>query len=214
MPLRPQQTIPTALLVLVLVGGAASASPISTTLEAMEAQIEETPRDSALWSDYGNLLVMAGRLDEARAAYETAIDLDATSVLAHYNLGLLLLETGQPRNAATHFRKAVDIDPGFARAHYALGSALAARQRHRRAVLRFSRAFELDPALLEAHHNPEILFNELATWASMHHYLKHSAGRRTRVYDDPAPILGLLVPELEAIETDSDAAEAEAEEKR
>ena len=49
-------------------------------------------------------------------------------------------------------------------------------------------------------HNPEILFNRLATWASVRSYLSGSPQRGTRLYNDPQPIVGLLVPALELLE--------------
>lgn len=176
-------------------------SGIDGALAAVSASLEAAPRDPALLNDYGNLLVRAGRLAEARTAYESAIAAAPGSTLPLYDLGLLELEQGRPADAAQRFRRALDLDPGFARAEYGLGAALQARGRSRRAVKHYVRAFELAPELIEVEHNPEILFNTLATWASTSAYLGHSVGRGTRLYANPQPIASLLLPVGDAVPT-------------
>ncbi len=175
-----------------------STSTLAAAIETLEEALEAEPTDAGKWIDYGNLLVVAKRPVEARTAYETALDLDPDSPIAHYDLGLLDLESGRARAAIGHFRRALDADPGMARARYALGTAFAARHRHRRAVEQYAAAFALQPELLDPLFNPEILFNPLATWASMKAYLEDSTGRSTRVFANPAPIVGLLLPGVPA----------------
>ena len=182
------------------VPGVAGADTVLTqAIAALALRLEETPRDASLLTDYANLLTRAGRYDEARSSYRTALENEPQALLTLYNLGLLELELGHLRAAGRHLRQAIDVDRDFARGHYALGTVLVARQRHPRAVRHFARALTLDPDLVLVDSNPEIVFNRLATWAAVRSYLSESTQRGTRLYNDPQPIVGLLVPDLELL---------------
>lgn len=111
-----------------------------------------------------------------------------------YDLGLLRLERRRFDEATQLFRRALEIDPDFALAEYGLGAVLEARGRSHRAVQHYARAFTLDPELLDVESHPELLFNDLATWASTKAYLESGLGRGTRLYANPRPIVGLLMP--------------------
>lgn len=182
-----------------LVNGPAQAagSLITHALGDLTERLEQSPRDAGLLNDYGNLLVHAGFLEEAEMAYRSALEIAPDSLSAHYNLGLLELELGHPRAARKQFRRATKLDPSFGRGHYGVGSTYVAVERNRRAVKHYSRALLLDPDLLEVTRNPEVLFNKLTTWASVHSYLTRSPGRSGRLYEDPRPIVGLLIPGID-----------------
>ncbi len=177
----------------------AASSPIGRALSELTERLDQSPRDAGLLNDYGNLLVHAGFMEEAEMAYRSALEVAPESLSARYNLGLLELELGHPREARKQFRRAIKIDSSFGRAHYGLGSTYVAFDRNRRAVKQYSRAFMLDSGLLEVESNPEMLFNKLTTWASIHGYLTASPGRAGRVYEDPRPIVGLLIPGMDEL---------------
>lgn len=189
------------LLIVSLTPGRAGAdeSPLAGALATLTERLEENPRNAGLLTDYGNLLVRDGQFEPALTAYESALEVEPESLTALYNLGLLELELGRTRAAGRHLRRTVKIDPSFGRGHYALGTLLAARKRPRRAVKRYSEAFTLEPTLLNVDQNPELLFNNLATWAAMQSYLGISIGRGSRLYDDPRPIIGLLLPGIDEL---------------
>lgn len=177
----------------------AAGSPIAHALGDLKERLEESPRDAGLLNDYGNLLVHAGFLEEAKVAYRSALEIAPDSLPANYNLGLLELELGHPQAARRQFRHTTRLDPSFGRGHYGVGSTYVAVERNRRAVKHYSRAFLLDPSLLEVTRNPEILFNKLTTWASVHGYLTGSPGRSGRLYENPRPIVGLLIPGIDEL---------------
>lgn len=196
------------------VAPAAHAVALESALSDLAERVADNPRDAALLTDYANLLVQAGRYDQARETYKAALDADPDSMLGHYNLGLLELEFGRARKAKRHFKESLNADPSFARARYGLGDVAVARNNHPRAVDHYAEALTLDPQLLDVEQNPALLFNRLATWASMKSYLENSASRGTRLYNDPKPIVGLLIPGLEEMrEFENEAADdAEATE--
>ena len=189
-----------AVLALLGAGSAAGETPIEQAIKALSERLDAAPRDAGLLTDYGNLLTQVGRFDEALASYRSSLEVNPDSLITLYNLGLLEFELGHRRAAGRRFRRALKLDDGFARAHYGLGTVLAHRERHRRAVNHYARAFTLEPELLDPARNPELLFNRLATWASMQSYLKNPLQRGTRLYNDPQPIVGLLVRESELLE--------------
>jgi tetratricopeptide (TPR) repeat protein len=56
-----------------------------------------------------------GRLDEARDAYERAIERDPSDVKALVNLGLLYERRGEPERARQAYQAAVRVAPGLDR---------------------------------------------------------------------------------------------------
>jgi hypothetical protein len=71
-----------------------------------------TPAAAAHALAQGNALRLAGRLDEATAAYRRALELAPSSGDAHYNLGIALRQSGDLRGAALAFRAAARLEPG------------------------------------------------------------------------------------------------------
>ncbi|WP_370247305.1 tetratricopeptide repeat protein [Nocardioides sp.] len=59
-----------------------------------------------------------GDVDAARASFDAALEIDATNVLAHYNLGYLAQVEGDARTALAEYATALDGDPAFEPALY------------------------------------------------------------------------------------------------
>jgi tetratricopeptide (TPR) repeat protein len=91
--------------------------------------------------------------DEAREAYERALELDPDHVDSHVNLGRLLHEDGAPAAAEKHYRAALSLDPEHDTAAFNLGVALEDLGRVRDAIAAYERAVELDPDNADAHYN-------------------------------------------------------------
>jgi tetratricopeptide (TPR) repeat protein len=66
----------------------------------------------------GRIAYRLGKLDEAKAALETAVKLDAEEGLAHHLLGLTLWEAGERDEAARHFATAIACKRPHAEAGY------------------------------------------------------------------------------------------------
>lgn len=69
------------------------------------------------------VLYAAGKPDEARPAFERALELEPANAQAAFNLALLLGEAGDLPGAIAAFEKAVAADEGYGRAWYNLGLA-------------------------------------------------------------------------------------------
>jgi tetratricopeptide (TPR) repeat protein len=91
--------------------------------------------------------------DEARTAYQRALELDPNLSDAHVNLGRLLHEDDAPAAAEKHYRRALEIDPENETAAFNLGVALDDLGRLREAIVAYRRALELDPNNVDAHYN-------------------------------------------------------------
>lgn len=76
---------------------------------------------SAIFNALGVAYKKQGKLDKAVDAYKKALELQETSVEAHYNLGIVYRENGQMKEAESEYARAIVIDPNFAPAHYNLG---------------------------------------------------------------------------------------------
>jgi tetratricopeptide (TPR) repeat protein len=87
----------------------------------------------------------AGRLDEAAADYQRAIERSPDSALLYKELAGVERRQGKTDQAAEHLRKAVSLDPSDARAFAQLGEVLEARGEFGAAADAYGRAVSLEP---------------------------------------------------------------------
>ena len=80
--------------------------------------------------NYGVLLVLEGKLDEAEKAFRQALELRPSYADARNNLGNLLERQGKFREAIAEYEKAIEIRPDFRQAHFNLGRILVNQQRY------------------------------------------------------------------------------------
>lgn len=92
-------------------------------------------------------------VDEARDAYERALEADPRHADAHVNLGRLLHEQNAPAAAERHYRAAVDADPNHETASFNLGVALEDLGRTDDAIAAYRQALTNDPDNADAHYN-------------------------------------------------------------
>ena len=103
------------------------------------------------------VLLMAGRRDEAAAHLQKARELELRSTSSHNELGLLLLDTGRLDEALVEFRQAVQQKPESAPAHSNLARALIQQGQPSEALLELRKALELDPRYAPAHYQLGLL---------------------------------------------------------
>lgn len=101
----------------------------------------------------GVMFESAGKLPEAIADHERAIEANPQLVQAHINLISLYARTRQFDKAEKHYRAAVAINPNMTDSHYNFGVMLTMQDRFGEAAKAFQRALLLDPYSAEAHHN-------------------------------------------------------------
>ncbi len=88
----------------------------------------------------------AGRLDEAAAAYERAIERSPDSALLYRELAAVEQRQGRTDEAVARLRKAVSLDPNDARALTELGGLLEAGGDYGAAAEAYARAVRIDPS--------------------------------------------------------------------
>ena len=99
-----------------------------------------------------NLMAM-GRLGEARAAVQRALELDPLLLISVVNLGRVDYYAGRYDQAIEQYRRAIELDANFARAHLRLGMAYVQRGRHAEALAEYEKAREIagETAQVDAH---------------------------------------------------------------
>jgi tetratricopeptide (TPR) repeat protein len=112
---------------------------------------ESGGRSAAGWFELG-VELEAVATDEARAAYERALELDPSLADARVNLGRLLHEDGRSSEAEAQYR-AVLSEGEHALAAFNLGVVLEDGGRTAEAARAYARALAADPRLAEAHYN-------------------------------------------------------------
>lgn len=107
----------TVFLALFAAHGATANVPDSGQPANPEAFIEVHDRAAAA--------LMAGRLEEALAGFNRALELNPKSALTYYNRGNLYYAKGDYQRAIADFDQAVQLAPGMAYAHMNRGNALS-----------------------------------------------------------------------------------------
>lgn len=119
-------------------------------------------RDDAMdHTTLGNSFHQEGRMDQAIAEYQKALEIDPNLADAHSNLGVAFLEMGRVKDSIAHLQKALEINPNYVDAHYNLGNSLLQGGRVEEALTHYNKVFEIDPNNVEARNNMAWV---LATW--------------------------------------------------
>ncbi len=99
-----------------------------------------------------NLLAM-GRLDDARAEMQRALQLDPLQLITNVNLGRIDYYQGRYDEAIKQYQRALDLDKDFMRTHLRLGLAYVQERRYQEALVEYNKALEIagDTPQINAH---------------------------------------------------------------
>jgi Flp pilus assembly protein TadD len=111
------------------------------------------PDDALRHNLEGVRLLREGRVDEARAHFELALEYRPRFAEARANLGVVFLTRGELDEAEACFRQAVAHDADLSVAHSNLGVVLERRERAAQAMSAYRAALAVDPAAYEARFN-------------------------------------------------------------
>jgi len=117
-----------------------------------------TTRNDMAHLNLGHALLQEGKVDEAIAHYQIALEISPGYPEAHNDLGSALRKTGKVDEAIAHFEQALQTRPDFAEAHNNLGNALGQEGKADEAIAQYQQALQIKPDFAEAHHD---LGNEL-----------------------------------------------------
>jgi protein O-mannosyl-transferase len=103
--------------------------------------------------ELGMVMLYQGRIDEAIAQYQAALQINPSYAAAYNNLGNTLLMEGRTGEAIAQFGELLKINPSSAEAHYNLGNALSSQGRTDEAIAEYRAALQLNPSYALAHNN-------------------------------------------------------------
>lgn len=209
---KPSRWILAAFAAAALAAVAAATTPpnLARALEEQQRLLADDPGDAGAINDYGNLLQLAGRFEEAEQAYRRALELAPERISPRFNLGLLLQRGGRWREALAEYQSVLAREPDHAWAHYQIGSLYEAQGDDRRAIRWYGRAFALEPRLAFAEYNPGVIENRLVDEAMLLGYRAEQARPLApQVYEQPGRIRDLMLP----ARADETAAEGEPAEE-
>jgi len=115
------------------------------SVEGAEMNVKREPRNPQFQWDLGRSLVEAGRLADALAPLQAAVQALPAHARAHDFLGRVLFAARRPDEALAHFQRAAALDPGDEMLHFDLGKVLTELGRVPDAVKAFQRALTVNP---------------------------------------------------------------------
>jgi tetratricopeptide (TPR) repeat protein len=113
--------------------------------QVAELARQRAPNDAMVNTVWGFLELARNRIDDARAAFQTAITQDSTLGLPHLGLGLALFRRNQTGAAVDEIRKATLLEPQVSLYSSYLGKAFYEIKDDRRAEKYLELAKQLDP---------------------------------------------------------------------
>jgi Tfp pilus assembly protein PilF len=134
-------------------------------LPLYEKYLEVRPGDAGAWSDYGGLLMVLGRLDEAQKACNRALRMDPVNPGAMVGSGCILMRRGRLAEAEGFFRKVLVRDPRRMDARLALAECLIRNANPDQARVELGKAIAQDPGNPTAHQYLGHIFHMHGLWS-------------------------------------------------
>ncbi len=115
-----------------------------------QTSLQLDPTNAEAENNLADVLLQAGRTQEAFTHFARAAAISPGYAGAQYNWGVALLQTHDANGASTHFAKAIAIQPGYVEAHFNLGVALYQSGHTPEAIAQFQEALRLRPGFTQA----------------------------------------------------------------
>lgn len=125
-------------------------SPAKTALAPVAAVRLNIPSKAVKELEKGSRALASNSLDEARKAFEKAIELYPSYDMAYNNLGVTLIQQGDMEGARAAFEKAVALNGSFARAFINLAKIELGRKDYARAQGFLDKALTSEPLNAQA----------------------------------------------------------------
>lgn len=100
--------------------------------------------------DEGNALEEQGRIAEAMARYDAAVQADPQCARAHLNRGNILLARAEVDEARNAYQLAIACDPHYAAAHFNFGNLNYHAREFERALRNYQAAIDIRPEFVDA----------------------------------------------------------------
>ena len=112
-------------------------------------------------NNLGIVLEEVGKISDALASCERAIELDPNYAEAYNNRGSILEKLGRSEEAIASYQKALSIKPDYAESHNGIGIVYRALGKIDEALVSWQKAIELEPDYADAFSNLGIALNLL-----------------------------------------------------
>ena len=159
------------------------AAQTDAALDLARAAAAQYPQSSVLHQLLGISLFKKGRKEEARRAFQKAIELDSTLAPNYYNLSLLELSESRYGQAAAALEACLRLEPQNAQARLLLGRAYHNLNRTLLAVEQFKKALAVEPSLPLAHYHLGYAFQSQGELAAALAEFKEEIRINPRFYD-------------------------------
>jgi tetratricopeptide (TPR) repeat protein len=106
-------------------------------------------------------LYIKGDADRATTEFQSALRLDDSFVLAHYDLGAAYQSQGLTDQAIEEYQKATSLNPSFPEGNSNLGGYYFRMQKYSHAIKHFRQAIKAYPNFIQAHSNIGAVLNKL-----------------------------------------------------
>ncbi len=147
-------------------------------------QTQWLANDQAAYHNLGNLYEQLGNRQQARRAYEQALQIDARFLPSRFNLAMLYYNMGLSRKAEQMYHSILKYDPKSADAYYSLGLLVAEESnRLAEAANYLSEAAKLAPGRARIHYNYGLALQRLGKMAAAERELIHAARLEPQAVD-------------------------------
>ena len=106
-------------------------------------------------------LYVKGDPDRAATEFQSAIKLDDSFVLAHYDLGAAYQSQGLTKETIQEYEKAIALNPAFPEGNSNLGGYYFRTKKYNLAIKHFKQAIKAYPNFIQAHSNLGAVLNKL-----------------------------------------------------
>ncbi len=113
----------------------------------------------------GNAYSALGRLQEALADYQKAIELNPNHYEGYHNRGNVYSDLGRLQEALADYQKAIELNPKSHEAHYSSGNIYVEFKKQEEALHEFNTAIELKPGFSYAYENRGVLLSQMGRHA-------------------------------------------------
>lgn len=108
--------------------------------------------DAGRWVDKGQALVRDGKMEEAVAAFDLAIEKEGRTPELYYRRGLAYESLENHKMAVDDFSKAIELNPKYVEAYFERGNAYFGMTSLWQAVRDYTKALDINPDLAKAYY--------------------------------------------------------------
>jgi tetratricopeptide (TPR) repeat protein len=123
------------------------------------------PASAPAQYNLGTALLVQGKRDEARRAFQRAVVIDPSYANGHRSLGTVLYQDGKLEDALRSYRRAIELAPNDVSAHHNLGVLLQVQGKLADAVAEYREAVRIDDGYVDAHYGLAVSLAGLGQFA-------------------------------------------------